>query len=87
MKAYRQAKKAAKAQQPQQLDIKTPAANILQNAFRNKISRNAVLKQKQDKTKSCKVHTSKPSCRCAKWRRQSPKAACADASRSISVCT
>ena len=46
MKAYRQAKKA---QQPQQLDIKTPAANILQNAFRNKISRNAVLKQKQDK--------------------------------------
>jgi hypothetical protein len=49
MKAYRQAKKAAKAQQPQQLDIKTPAANILQNAFRNKISRNAVLKQKQDK--------------------------------------
>jgi hypothetical protein len=49
MKAYRQAKKAAKAQQPQQLDIKTPAANILQNAFRNKISRNAVLKQKQEK--------------------------------------
>jgi hypothetical protein len=49
MKAYRQAKKAAKAQQPQQLDIKTPAANILQNAFRNKLSRNAVLKQKQDK--------------------------------------
>jgi CHAT domain-containing protein len=49
MKAYRQAKKAAKAQQPQQVDIKTPAANILQNAFRNKISRNAVLKQKQDK--------------------------------------
>jgi hypothetical protein len=49
MKAYRQAKKAAKAQQPKQLDIKTPAANILQNAFRNKISRNAVLKQKQDK--------------------------------------
>jgi hypothetical protein len=39
----------AKAQQPQQLDIKTPAANILQNALRNKISRNAVLKLKQDK--------------------------------------
>ena len=49
MKAYRASKKAAKAQQPQQLDVKTPAANILQNAFRNKISRNAVLKQKQDK--------------------------------------
>ena len=49
MKAYRQAKKAAKAQQPKQLDIKTLAANILQNAFRNKLSRNAVLKQKQDK--------------------------------------
>ncbi len=49
MKAYRQAKKAAKAQQPKQLDIKTPAANILQNAFRNKLSRNAVLKQKKDK--------------------------------------
>ena len=49
MKAYRRAKKAAKLQQSQQLDIKTPAANILQNSFRNKISRNAVLKQKQDK--------------------------------------
>jgi hypothetical protein len=49
MKAYRASKKAAKAQQPQQLDIKTPAANILQNAFRTKLARNAVLKQKQDK--------------------------------------
>jgi hypothetical protein len=51
MKAYRASKKAAKAQQPQAqlLSAKTPAANILQNAFRNKISRNAVLKQKQDK--------------------------------------
>jgi len=52
MKAYRASKKAAKAQQPQQLDIKTPAANILQNAFRNKISRNAVLKARQDKANS-----------------------------------
>jgi hypothetical protein len=52
MKAYRASKKAAKAQQPQQLDVKTPAANILQNAFRNKISRNAVLKLKQDNANS-----------------------------------
>ncbi len=52
MKAYRRAKKAAKLQQSQQLDIKTPAANILQNSFRNKISRNAVLKQKQDNANS-----------------------------------
>lgn len=52
MKSYRASKKAAKAQQPQQLDVKTPAANILQNAFRNKISRNAVLKLKQDNANS-----------------------------------
>jgi hypothetical protein len=59
MKAYRQAKKAAKAQQPQQLDIKTPAANILQNAFRNTISRNAVLKQKQDRANEFIAHINK----------------------------
>jgi hypothetical protein len=44
MKAYRLAKKAQK--QAQQPDIKTPAANILQNAFRNKLARNAMLKAK-----------------------------------------
>ncbi len=47
MKAYRLAKKVLK--QAQQPDIKTPAANILQNAFRNKLARNAMLKAKQDK--------------------------------------
>jgi hypothetical protein len=49
MKAYRQTKKA---QNPQQLDFKTPAANIVQNAFINKIYRNAVLKLKQDNANS-----------------------------------
>ena len=50
MKEYRLAQKAKKAQkQLQQPDIKTIAANTLQNAFKNKISRNAVLKLKQDK--------------------------------------
>ena len=43
MKAYRLAKK------PQQQDIKTPAANILQNAFRNKLARKTIIKVKQDK--------------------------------------
>jgi hypothetical protein len=47
MKAYRLAKKVQK--QAQQPDIKSPAANILQNAFRNKLARNAILKAKQDK--------------------------------------
>ncbi len=47
MKTYRLAKKALK--QTQQPDIKTPAANILQNAFRNKLARNAMLKAKQNK--------------------------------------
>lgn len=47
MKAYRLAKKVLKQQQ--QPDIKTPAANILQNAFRNKIARKAIIKAKQDK--------------------------------------
>ena len=47
MKAYRLAKKVLKQQQ--QPDIKTPAANILQNAFRNKLARKAVIKAKQDK--------------------------------------
>ena len=47
MKAYRLAKKLQK--QPQQPDIQTPAANILQNAFRNKLARNAEIKAKQDK--------------------------------------
>jgi hypothetical protein len=47
MKAYRLAKKVLK--QTQQPDIKTPAANILQNEFRNKLARNAILKAKQDK--------------------------------------
>ena len=47
MKAYRLAKKALIQQQ--QPDIKTPAANILQNAFRNKLARKAVIKAKQDK--------------------------------------
>ena len=49
MKAYRLAKKAKQQQQAQQPDLKTPAANILQNAFRNKIARNAMMKAKQDK--------------------------------------
>jgi hypothetical protein len=49
MKAYRLAKKAKKQQQGQQPDIRTPAVNILQNAFRNKIARNAMLQAKQDK--------------------------------------
>ena len=44
MKTYRLAKKLQKQQ-----DIKTPAANILQNAFRNKLSRNAIIRAKQDK--------------------------------------
>ena len=44
MKAYRLAKKVQK--QAQQPDIKSPAANILQNAFRNKLARNAMLKAK-----------------------------------------
>lgn len=52
MKAYRASKKAQQQPKPQQLDIKTPAVNILQNAFRNKISRNAVLKLKQDNANS-----------------------------------
>jgi len=47
MKAYRLAKKALK--QTQQPDIRTPSANVLQNAFRNKIARNTILKAKQDK--------------------------------------
>jgi hypothetical protein len=47
MKAYRLAKKVLKQQQ--QPDINTPAANILQNAFRNKLARNAIIKAKQDK--------------------------------------
>ena len=47
MKAYRLAKKALKQQQ--QPDIKTPAANILQNAFRNRLARKAINKAKQDK--------------------------------------
>ena len=47
MKAYRLAKKALK--QTQQPDIRTPSANVLQNAFRNKMARNAILKAKQDK--------------------------------------
>jgi len=47
MKAYRLAKKALK--QTQQPDIKTPSANVLQNAFRNKMARNTILKAKQDK--------------------------------------
>jgi hypothetical protein len=47
MKAYRLAKKVLK--QAQQLDIKTPTANILQNSFRNILARNAMLKAKQDK--------------------------------------
>ena len=47
MKAYRLAKKALKQQQ--QPDIKTPAANVLQNAFRNKLARKAINKAKQDK--------------------------------------
>ena len=47
MKAYRLAKKVLK--QTQQPDIITPATNILQNAFRNKLARNAMLKAKQDK--------------------------------------
>lgn len=45
MKAYRLAKKVQK----QQPDIKTPAANILQNAFRNRLARKAINKAKQDK--------------------------------------
>jgi len=50
MKAYRLAKKALKQQQqPQQQDNRRPAANVLQNAFRNKIARNAVLRLKQAK--------------------------------------
>ena len=57
MKAYRASKKAAKAAkaqqpQPQLLNAKTPAANTLQNAFRNKLARNEVLKLKQDKANS-----------------------------------
>ena len=47
MKAYRLAKKLQKQQQ--QPDIKTPAANILQNAFRNKLARKTIIKVKQDK--------------------------------------
>lgn len=47
MKKYRLAKKALK--QKQQPDIRTPSANVLQNAFRNKMARNAMLKAKQDK--------------------------------------
>lgn len=47
MKAYRLAKKVLKQQQ--QPDVKTPAANILQNAFRNKLARNAIIKAKQEK--------------------------------------
>lgn len=50
MRAYRLAKKALKQQQqPQQQDNRRPAANVLQNAFRNKIARNAVLRLKQAK--------------------------------------
>jgi hypothetical protein len=50
MKAYRLAKKALKQQQqPQQQDNRRPAANVLQNAFRNKMARNAVLRLKQAK--------------------------------------
>lgn len=47
MKAYRLSKKLIK--QSQQTDIRTPSVNILQNAFRNKIARNAIIKAKQDK--------------------------------------
>ena len=47
MKAYRLAKKALK--QTQQPDIRTPSANVLQNAFRNKIARNTILKAKQER--------------------------------------
>ncbi len=36
----------------QQLDIKTPAANILQNALKNKLGRNEILKLRQDKANS-----------------------------------
>ena len=47
MKAYRLAKKVLKQQQ--QPDIKTPAANLLQNAFRNKLARKAEIKLKENK--------------------------------------
>ncbi len=47
MKAYRLAMKALKQQHP---DIKTPVANLLQNAFRNKLACNAIIKAKQDRT-------------------------------------
>ena len=49
MKAYRASKKAQQQPKSQQLDIKTPAVNILQNAFKNKLARNAVIKARQDK--------------------------------------
>lgn len=52
MKAYRQAKKAQQQPKMQQLDIKTPAANILQNALKNKLARNEMLKLRQDKANS-----------------------------------
>jgi hypothetical protein len=52
VKAYRASEKALQQPKPLHLDIKTPAANTLQNAFRNKLARNEILKLKQDKAKS-----------------------------------
>lgn len=52
MKAYRASKKAQQQPKMQQLDIKTPAVNILQNAFKNKLARNEMLKLRQDKANS-----------------------------------
>jgi hypothetical protein len=45
MRAYRQSKKQSRTV----IQPNTSAINILQNAFRNKIARNALIKAKQDK--------------------------------------
>jgi hypothetical protein len=52
MKAYRASKKAQQHPKMQQLDIKPPAANILQNALKKKLARNEMLKLRQDKANS-----------------------------------